>query len=79
MDELFPIFHFVVVRSKIKHLGAEIQMMEDLMERHFEHGELGIMLTILKVSFLLLHLLSTAFLCTLFFYVCICLIFSSGY
>lgn len=51
MDELFPIFQFVVVRAKIRHLGAEISMIDDLMERHMEHGELGIMFTTLKASF----------------------------
>ncbi|KAK7113743.1 alsin-like isoform X2 [Littorina saxatilis] len=51
MDELFPIFQFVVVRAKIRHLGAEINMVDDLMERHMEHGELGIMFTTLKASY----------------------------
>nr|KAG5713437.1 hypothetical protein BaRGS_024985 [Batillaria attramentaria] len=51
MDELFPIFQFVVVRAKIRHLGAEISMIDHLMERHMEHGELGIMFTMLKASF----------------------------
>jgi hypothetical protein len=50
MDDLFPIFQFVVVRAKIRHLGAEIQMIDDLMESHMEHGELGIMFTTLKVK-----------------------------
>lgn len=50
MDDLFPIFQYVVVRAKIQHLGAEINMIDDLMERHMEHGELGIMFTTLKVS-----------------------------
>ena len=50
MDDLFPIFQFVVVRAKIRHLGAEISMIDDLMERHMEHGELGIMFTTLKVG-----------------------------
>ena len=50
MDDLFPIFQFVVVRAKIRHLGAEIRMMDDLIESHMEHGELGLMFTTLKVS-----------------------------
>ncbi|KAI8761233.1 agglutinin-like protein 2, partial [Biomphalaria glabrata] len=48
MDDLFPIFQFVVVRAKIHHLGAEIQIIEDLMEPHLEHGEFGLMFTTLK-------------------------------
>jgi len=50
MDELFPIFQYVVVRSKIRHLGAEVHFIEDLMERYLENGELGIMFTTLYVS-----------------------------
>ena len=57
MDDLFPIFQFVVVRAKIHHLGAEIHLIEELMESYLEFGELGIMFTTLKVgyTFLLLH------------------------
>ncbi|GFO44565.1 alsin [Plakobranchus ocellatus] len=51
MDDLFPIFQFVVVRAKLQHLGAEIHLMEDLMEAHLEHGEFGIMLTTLKACY----------------------------
>ena len=50
MDDLFPIFQFVVVRAKIHHLGAEIHFIEELMESYLEFGELGIMFTTLKVS-----------------------------
>ncbi|KAH9513797.1 agglutinin-like protein 2 [Bulinus truncatus] len=51
MDDLFPIFQFVVVRAKIHHLGAEIQIIEDLMEPHLEHGEFGLMFTTLKACY----------------------------
>ncbi|BFZ21760.1 hypothetical protein BsWGS_24799 [Bradybaena similaris] len=51
MDDLFPIFQFVVVRSKIRHLGAEIHMMDDLIEPHLEHGEFGLMFTTLKACY----------------------------
>ena len=50
MDEIFPVFQYVVVRSKIRHLGAEVRLIEDLMERHLDNGELGIMFTTLHVS-----------------------------
>jgi hypothetical protein len=50
MDDLFPIFMYVVVRSRIRHLGAEIHFMEDLLEPHLELGEQGIMFTTLKAS-----------------------------
>lgn len=51
MDELFPVFHFVVVRSRILQLGSEIHFIEDFMERHLQNGELGIMFTTLKVCY----------------------------
>ncbi|KAG7154374.1 Alsin-like, partial [Homarus americanus] len=43
MDDLFPVFQYVVVRSRIQHLGAEIQLVDDLLDTHMQHGELGIM------------------------------------
>jgi len=49
MDDLFPLFQFVVVRSCIQHLAAEIHFTDDLMEPHLQHGESGIMFTTLKV------------------------------
>ena len=49
MDDLFPIFQFVVIRARIQHLGAEIHFIEDLMESHLEYGEYGIMFTTLQV------------------------------
>ncbi|XP_069108324.1 alsin-like [Argopecten irradians] len=51
MDELFPVFQYVVVRSKIRHLGAEVHLIEDLMEPHLENGELGIMFTTLHACY----------------------------
>ncbi|ESO94409.1 hypothetical protein LOTGIDRAFT_145057, partial [Lottia gigantea] len=51
MDDLFPIFQFVVVRAKIRHLGAEVHMIDDLMESHLEFGELGMMFTTLKACY----------------------------
>ena len=50
MDDLFPVFMYIVVRARIQHLGAEIHFIDDLMEPHLEHGELGLMFTTLKVS-----------------------------
>ena len=49
MDDLFPLFQFIVVRSCIQHLAAEMHFIDDLMEPHLQHGELGIMFTTLKV------------------------------
>lgn len=50
MDELFPVFVFVVVRSCILQLGSEIHFVEDFMESRLANGELGIMFTTLKVK-----------------------------
>lgn len=49
MDDLFPVFQYVVVRACIRHLGSEIHMIDDLMEKRLQNGELGLMFTMLKV------------------------------
>ena len=75
MDELFPVFLFVVVRAGIRHLGAEIHFIDDLMEPHLEHGELGIMFTTLKVRELnpmllpYISMLGGYILCVIYIYV----------
>lgn len=51
MDELFPVFHFVVVRAQILQLGSEIHFIEDFLESCMQHGELGLMFTTLKVNY----------------------------
>lgn len=51
MDDLFPVFQYVVVRARIRHLGSEIHLIDDLMERHLQHGEYGIMFTTLKACY----------------------------
>ncbi|XP_023933292.1 alsin [Lingula anatina] len=51
MDDLFPVFMYVVVRARIRHLGAEIHFVDDLMEGHLEHGELGLMFTTLRACY----------------------------
>ncbi|KAK0086427.1 hypothetical protein PV325_003204 [Microctonus aethiopoides] len=51
MDELFPVFNFVVVRASVLQLGSEIHFIEDFMERYLENGELGHMFTTLKASY----------------------------
>ena len=50
MDDLFPVFQYVVVRACIRHLGSEIHMIDDLMEKRLQNGELGMMFTMLKVG-----------------------------
>lgn len=51
MDELFPVFHFVVVRARVLQLGSEINFVEDFMEPYLQNGELGIMFTTLKACY----------------------------
>ncbi|XP_046736020.1 alsin isoform X3 [Diprion similis] len=51
MDELFPVFHFVVVRARVLQLGSEINFIEDFMEPYLQNGELGIMFTTLKACY----------------------------
>ena len=52
MDDLFPVFLFVVIRSRLRYLSSEIQFMDDLMDSHLEYGELGLMFTTLKACHL---------------------------
>ncbi|KAI5639649.1 vacuolar sorting protein 9 (VPS9) domain-containing protein [Phthorimaea operculella] len=51
MDELFPVFHFVVVRARILQLGSEIHFVEDFLEPALHRGELGLMFTTLKACY----------------------------
>lgn len=41
---------FAVLLSRIRNLGAEVNMIEDLMDANVQHGELGLMFTTLKVG-----------------------------
>ena len=52
MDELFPVFQYIVVRARILQLGAEIHMIEDLThDSCLRSGEFGIMFTTLQASY----------------------------
>ncbi|XP_077974399.1 alsin-like isoform X2 [Styela clava] len=51
MDDLFPVFQYVVIRSRISHLGCEIQLIEDFLEPDMCKGEKGIMFTTLKACY----------------------------
>lgn len=51
MDDLFPVFLFVVVRSRIRHLGTEIHLIEDFIDKHVQNGELDVMFTTLEASY----------------------------
>ncbi|XP_043097175.1 alsin isoform X2 [Puntigrus tetrazona] len=51
MDDLFPVFLFVVLRARIRNLGSEVSLIEDLMDPCVQHGEHGIMFTTLKACY----------------------------
>lgn len=51
MDDLFPVFQYVVIRARISHLGCEIQLIEDFLEPDMCKGEKGIMFTTLKACY----------------------------
>uniref|UniRef100_A0A8C9Z812 Alsin Rho guanine nucleotide exchange factor ALS2 n=1 Tax=Sander lucioperca TaxID=283035 RepID=A0A8C9Z812_SANLU len=42
MDDLFPVFLYVVLRARIRNLGSEVSLIEDLMDPCVQHGEHGI-------------------------------------
>ncbi|CAL8397427.1 unnamed protein product [Boreogadus saida] len=51
MDDLFPVFLYVVLRARIRNLGSEVRLIEDLMDPCLQHGEHGIMFTTLKACY----------------------------
>jgi len=52
MDDLFPVFQYVVVRAQILQLGAELHMMEDLLAEDEEgSGEHIFMFTTLQAAY----------------------------
>merc|ERR1719334_1003888 len=51
MDTLLPVCMYVVVRARILQLGAELAMLQDLMETYLFQGEQGIMLTTLLAAY----------------------------
>ncbi|XP_019746352.1 alsin isoform X2 [Hippocampus comes] len=51
MDDLFPVFLYVVLRARIRNLGSEVNLIEDLMDPCIQHGEHGIMFTTLKACY----------------------------
>ncbi|XP_034407807.1 alsin isoform X2 [Cyclopterus lumpus] len=51
MDDLFPVFLYVVLRARIRNLGSEVSLIEDLMDPCVQHGEHGIMFTTLKACY----------------------------
>ncbi|XP_024919902.1 alsin-like isoform X5 [Cynoglossus semilaevis] len=52
MDDLLPLFLYVVLRARIRNLGAEISLIEDLMDSNVQHGEMGLMFTTLKACYI---------------------------
>ncbi|XP_040913014.1 alsin-like isoform X2 [Toxotes jaculatrix] len=52
MDDLLPLFLYVVLRARIKNLGAEVSLIEDLMDPNVQHGEMGLMFTTLKACYI---------------------------
>ncbi|XP_034030779.1 alsin isoform X2 [Thalassophryne amazonica] len=51
MDDLFPVFLYVVLRARIRNLGSEVSLIEDLMDPCIQNGEQGIMFTTLKACY----------------------------
>ncbi|XP_063743764.1 alsin-like isoform X3 [Eleginops maclovinus] len=52
MDDLLPLFLYVVLRARIRSLGAEVSLIEDLMDPNVQHGEMGLMFTTLKACYI---------------------------
>ncbi|KAM8856113.1 alsin-like isoform 2-T3 [Spinachia spinachia] len=52
MDDLLPLFIYVVIRARIRNLGAEVRLIEDLMDPNIQHGEMGLMFTTLQACYM---------------------------
>ncbi|XP_075965332.1 alsin-like [Anarhichas minor] len=52
MDDLLPLFIYVVLRARIRNLGAEVSLIDDLMDPNIQHGEMGLMFTTLKACYM---------------------------
>uniref|UniRef100_A0AAQ6IC89 Alsin Rho guanine nucleotide exchange factor ALS2 a n=1 Tax=Anabas testudineus TaxID=64144 RepID=A0AAQ6IC89_ANATE len=61
MDDLLPLFLYVVLRARIRNLGAEVSLIEDLMDPNVQLGEMGLMFTTLKVTRALHHTFISVF------------------
>ncbi|XP_072768125.1 alsin-like isoform X2 [Nerophis lumbriciformis] len=59
MDDLLPLFLYIVLRASIRNLGAEVSLIEDMMDPNVQHGELGLMFTTLKACYIQIQLEST--------------------
>ncbi|XP_067459329.1 alsin-like isoform X2 [Thunnus thynnus] len=59
MDDLLPLFLYVVLRARIRNLGAEVSLIEDLMDPNVQHGEMGLMFTTLKACYIQIQREST--------------------
>jgi len=51
MDDLFPVFQYVVVRARVPHLGSEICFIEDMVEPDILVGEAGHRVTTLRACY----------------------------
>ncbi|XP_065051875.1 alsin-like [Rhopilema esculentum] len=51
MDDLFPVFQYVVTRARVPHLGSEVQFIEDMVDPSHLVGEMGHMVTTLKACY----------------------------
>ncbi|XP_026231827.1 alsin-like isoform X2 [Anabas testudineus] len=59
MDDLLPLFLYVVLRARIRNLGAEVSLIEDLMDPNVQLGEMGLMFTTLKACYIQIQREST--------------------
>ncbi|CAD5223417.1 unnamed protein product [Bursaphelenchus okinawaensis] len=52
IDSLLPAFMFVVVRSQLQHLGAEIRLVADFCPQVRCNGEIAMMFTMLQSAYI---------------------------
>ena len=51
MDDVLPVFLFVIVRAHVHHLGAEVRFLEDFLDHALLSGESQVLLTTIKAAY----------------------------
>ena len=51
MDDILPVFLYVIVRARIPHLGSEIRFLDDFIHEDELSGESRVLLTTIKAAY----------------------------
>jgi amyotrophic lateral sclerosis 2 protein len=51
MDDVLPLFLYVIVRARIRHLGAEVRFLDDFLQTDTMSGESRVLLTTMRAAY----------------------------